>query len=123
MNHSVNYLIDKMDEYMDDEQYAYHIITLIDAEAALRYTPYIEPEFEDFNELYQYITRMFIKNNVTSDMTYDEAMSKYDELVAEITYYFDQMKNPIELDLNVFKEEFEREINSMELSNENGLSR
>lgn len=123
MNHSVNYLIDKMDEYMEDEQYAYHIITLIDAEAALRYTPYIEPEFEDFNELYQYITRMFIKNNVTSDMTYDEAMSKYDELVEEITYYFDQMKNPIELDLSVFKEEFEREINSMELSNENGLSR
>ena len=52
-----------------------------------------------------------------------ENLANEKKLVEEITYYFDQMKNPIELDLNVFKEEFEREINSMELSNENGLSR
>lgn len=123
MNHSVNYLIDKMDEYMGDEQYAYHIITLIDAEASLRYTPYIEPEFEDFSELYQYITRMYIKNNVTSDMSYEEAMTKYDDLEAELTYYFDQMKNPIELDLSIFKEEFEAEISNLGIVNTNGISR
>ena len=123
MNHSVNYLIDKMDEYMGDEQYAYHIITLIDAEASLRYTPYIEPEFEDFSELYQYITRMYVKNNITKDMSYEEAMKKYDDLVSEITYYFDQMKNPIELDLTIFRDEFEKEINSMSISSTHELSR
>lgn len=123
MNHSVNYLIEKMDEYMGDEQYAYHIISLIDAEAALRYTPYIEPEFEDFKELYEYITKMYVKNNVTSEMSYEEAMSKYDDLVAEITYYFDQMNNPIELDLDVFKEEFERCIEELELNKNSELSR
>lgn len=117
MNHSVNYLIEKMDEYMGDEQYAYHIITLIDAEASLRYTPYRESEFEDFSELHQYITRMYVKNNIDSSMSYEEAMTKYDDLIAEITYYFDQMKEPIELDLNVFREEFEKDIHDMGISN------
>lgn len=123
MNHSINYLIEKMDEYMNDKQYAYHIITLIDAEASLRYTPYIEPEFEDFSELYQYITRMFIKNNVTSDMSYDEAMSKYDDLISEITYYFSEMANPIELDLSIFRDEFEKDINNMGILNHQELGR
>ncbi len=123
MNHSVNYLIEKMDEYMDDEQYAYHIISLIDAEAALRYTPQIEPEFEDFFELYQYITRMYVKNNITSDMSYDEAMAKYDDLVSEITYRFDKMAIPYNIDLNIFYEEFEKEIEEMGISNTQELSR
>lgn len=118
MNHSVNYLIDQMDKYMEDDQYAYHIITLIDAEAALRYTPYLEPEFEDFTDLYQYITRMYVKKNVTSDMTYEQTQEIYNNLVEELTYYFDQMTNPIELDLNIFEEEYNKCIEELGI-NEN----
>ena len=61
MNHSVNYLIKTMDEYMGDEQYAYKIIALIDSISSWKYTPYQEVDYTDYQELCDYITRMHMK--------------------------------------------------------------
>ncbi len=35
-----------------------------------------------------------------------EMQKKYEELIAEITYYFDKAKKPFELDLSIFTDEF-----------------
>lgn len=113
MNHSVNYLIDKMNEFMEDEQYAHHIIALIDAEASLRYTDYKEVDFYDFTELYQYITRMYMKKHLNENMSYQEAADVYDRLIEEITYYFDQMKEPYEIDFSIFEEEFHNYLDEL----------
>lgn len=109
MNHSVNYLIEQMDRYMGDKQYAYKMINLIDAEACARYG-YTEPEYTEYSELYQYITKMYVKNHITAGMRQDEVQKKYEELIAEITYYFDKAKRPFELDLSIFTDEFNRLI-------------
>ncbi|MBO5485235.1 MAG: hypothetical protein J5979_08525 [Lachnospiraceae bacterium] len=109
MNHSVNYLIEQMDRYMGDKQYAYKMINLIDAEAESRYG-YTEPEYTEYSELYQYITKMYVKNHITAGMRQDEVQKKYEELIAEITYYFDKAKRPFELDLSIFTDEFNRLI-------------
>lgn len=121
MNHSVNYLIEKMDEYMGDEEYAYHIISLIDAEATLRYTDYIEVDYHEFSELYEYITKMYMKKNLNENMSYDEALVIYDNLMSEITYYFDKMKNPYDIDYSVFENTFNECLSELNISK--GLKR
>ena len=121
LNHSVNYLIDKMDEYMEDDQYAYHIISLIDAEASLRYTDYIKVDFHEFGELYSYITRMYMKKYLTTEMTYEEAEEVYQNLMDEITYFFDQMKRPYEIDFDVFDSTFKECVNELGIQNNSTL--
>jgi hypothetical protein len=61
---------------------------------------------------------MYVKKNVTSDMTYEQTQEIYNNLVEELTYYFDQMTNPIELDLNIFEEEYNKCIEELGI-NEN----
>lgn len=117
LNHSVNYLIDKMDEYMGDDEYAYHIISLIDAEASLRYTDYVEVDFHEFSELYSYITRMYMKKYLTPEMTYEEAEVVYKNLMEEITYYFDEMKRPYEIDFDVFESTFKECASELGIQN------
>lgn len=116
MNHSVNYLIDKMDEYMGDEQYAYHIVSLIDAEGSLHYTDYMQVDFHEFSELYDYITRMYCKKHLYSNLSSDEVRGVYDNLIYEITYFFDQMANPYDLDMEVFENTFKKCASELGLS-------
>lgn len=64
-NHGVNYLIDKMDEFMEEENEAYKIVAMIDAQMSLRYTPYAEVDFRDFQPLYEYVAKMCFKKNLS----------------------------------------------------------
>lgn len=121
LNHSVNYLIDKMDEYMEDTEYAYHIISLIDAEATLRYTDYIKVDFHEFSELYAYITRMYMKKYLNPEMSYVESEVVYKNLMEEITYYFDEMKRPYEIDFDIFEATFRECANELEIQNASTL--
>lgn len=106
MNHSVNYLIDKMDKYMGTDE-AYHIISLIDCESALKYNKFLTLDFKDFDETYNYITRMYMKKHLTADMSYDEARAQYDNLMSEITYFFDEMSEPYKINYDEFERTFE----------------
>lgn len=105
MNHSVNYLMDMMNEYMGDD-YAYHIIPLIDAQGSLHYTDYMDVDFYQFDELYRYITRMYCQKYLIEGMTSDEAQNVYDNLINEVTYFFDQMARPYDLNMETFEDEF-----------------
>ena len=116
MNHSVNYLIKKMDEYMGDEQYAYYIVALIDAQAVQRYTPYRSVDFTNYQDIYDYITRMYMKKHLNANMTKAEAEEVFDTFCDEIMYHFDNMKTKYDITENNFRSEFEKILNDLGIS-------
>lgn len=112
MNHSVNYLIDKMDEFMGTKE-AYHIISLIDCETALKYNQFLSVDYYEFDEIYSYLTRMYMKKHLTSDMSYDDAQNLFNNMMNEITFFFDKMDDPYVINYDVFEETFEECVNEL----------
>lgn len=112
-NHSINYLMDMMDDYMGDEQYAYHIIALIDAEASLHYTSYAAVDYTEFSELHDYILRMYMKKHLNANMSYSEAMELFQTFVSEIRYNFEVMKNPYDITEDTFIDSFKEMLNDL----------
>ena len=108
MNHSVNYLIKKMDEFMGDDQYAYYIVALIDAQATQRYSPHRSVDFTNYQDLYDYITRMYMKKHLTSNMSKAEAEEVFETFCDEIMYHFDNMKTKYDITEDNFRQEFEK---------------
>lgn len=92
MNHSVNYLAEKMDEFMGDEEYAYHIIALIESEMTAHYTPYITTDYDNFDEVFDYLTRMYMKKHLNSSMSYSEAKEVFDAYWDEVTNNFENLE-------------------------------
>lgn len=106
-NHSVNYLIEKMDESMGDEQYAYQIVAMIDAQSSLRYTPYQSVDFHEFLPMHEYIAKMYFKTYLTPDMSHEEAKEVFDRFYKEITFNFENMNRKYTIDENTFLPTFE----------------
>lgn len=112
-NHGVNYLIDEMDRFMGDEQYAYKIIAMIDAQASLRYTPTNSVDFHDFQPLYEYLAKMYFKKYITKDMGREEAEEIFDAFYEEITFNFENMNRKYTIDENTFRPTFEAYLSSL----------
>lgn len=107
MNHSVNYLIDMMDDYMGDDQYAWYIVALIDAISTEKYTSYREVDFTNYQDLCDYMTKMYMKKYLPEGASLEEAEVIYDEYCDNIMYYFDQMKRPYPITEENFRISFE----------------
>ena len=112
-NHDVLYLIDKMDEFMGDTQYAWEIIARIDAQMDLRYNPHISVDFHDFQPIYEYLAKMYFKKYITDSMTYDEAKVVFDAFYDEISHGQDTMTRKYAIDENTFLSTFEEYIASV----------
>lgn len=112
-NHSVNYLIDQMDAFMGDEQYAYQVVAMIDAQMSLRYTPYQGVDFHDFQPMYEYLARMYFKKHISAEMDYSAAKAVFDDFYAEITFNFENMNRKYDVDENTFLPTFEKYISEM----------
>lgn len=109
-NHSVNYLIEQMDAFMGDTQYAYQIVAMIDAQMSLRYEPYRAVDFHDFQPMYEYIAKMYFKKHITQDMSYGEAQVVFSDFYQEITFNFENMNRKYDIDENTFLPVFEEYI-------------
>ena len=116
-NHSVNYLIEKMDDYMGDEQYAYQIVAMIDAQSSLRYTPYQSVDFHDFLPMHEYIARMYFKTYLTPEMTEEEAKEVFDRFYEDITFNFENMNRKYTIDENTFLPVFQEMLVEYEIQN------
>lgn len=112
-NHGVNYLIDKMDEFMGDEEYAYQVVAMIDAQMALRYTPYQSVDFYDFQPLYEYLMRMYCKKHLRAGMTYEQAKEVFDAFYEDITFNFENMNRGYDIDEDTFAATFEECVAAM----------
>ena len=105
-NHSVNYLIVQMDAFMGDEEYAYRVVAMIDAQMSLRYTPYQSVDFRDFQPLYEYLARMYFKKNLQAGMTYEQAKEVFDAFYEDITFNFENMNRGYDISEENFAETF-----------------
>lgn len=108
MNHNVNYLMTMMDEYMGDEQYAWYIVALIDSISSQKYTPYQAVDFTEYQDLCDYITRMYMKKYLLEGMTTEEAEQVFEEYCDNIMYYFDKMSRPYPITIDNFRVPFEQ---------------
>ncbi|MBR4982653.1 MAG: hypothetical protein IKY94_08850 [Lachnospiraceae bacterium] len=114
-NHSVNYLIEKMDDYMGDEQYAYQIVAMIDAQMSLRYTPYQEVDFHEFLPMYEYIAKMYFKTHIREDMTEEEAKTVFNNFYEDITFNFENMNRKYDINEDTFMPVFEGYMENLQL--------
>lgn len=85
LNHSVNYFVYQMDRYMGTEEAAY-VCAMMEAQAELHFNSYSSVAYDEFADLYDYITRMYIKEHVTEPVTEAEAEALFNELYGEISY-------------------------------------
>lgn len=116
MNHSVNYLIKMMDDYMGDTQYAYKIVALIDSISSWKYTPYQDVDYENYQELCDYITKMYMKKYLNADMDKQEAETVYSDFISNVTHYFDKMKTPYEITADNFRPAFENCLKELNIN-------
>ena len=116
-NHGANYLIYKMDEFMGDEQYAYQIVAMIDAQMTLRYSPHIEVDFHEFQPVYEYLAEMYFKKYITSDMSYQEAEEIFNNFYYEITYGMETMNRKYTFNEDTFRPTFDSYLKEMGISN------
>ena len=115
-NHSVNYLIDQMDAFMGDEEYAYQIVARIDAQMALRYTPYQEVDFRDFQPVYDYLARMYFKKNIQPDMTAEQAQAVFDAFYEDISFHFENMNRGYDITQETFAEAYDQYLAELGIS-------
>ena len=108
MNHSVNYLMKVMDDYMGDEQYAYYIIALIDSISIKKYESYKTVDFTNYQDLCDYMTRMYMKKYLKADMSNKEAEKVFDDFCANIMHNFEIMNRKYDITRDNFVPAFEQ---------------
>ncbi len=97
MNHSVNYFIEKLQEYFDKvgiETPAYHFINLLDSQAKLHYDSLASPDYTNFSELYDVLCQLYIINHVTADMTYEQTEAEFEKFYEDMTFNFENLQDP-----------------------------
>jgi len=112
-NHDALYLVDKMDEFMGDDRYAWQIVARIDAQMDLRYNNYGGVDFYDFQPVYEYLAKMYFKKYITEDMTYEEAEAVFDAFYEEITFDLENMTRTYTIDENTFMPTFEAYVEAV----------
>lgn len=113
-NHSINYLIEKMDEFMGDGL-AYEIVARIDAQMSLRYTPYYSVDFHDFQPVYDYLARMYFKKHIQPDMTKAQAQEVFDAFYEDITFNFENMNRGYDITEETFTPAFEQYLGEINI--------
>ena len=108
MNHSVNYLIKKMDEFMGDEQYAYYIIALIDSISIKKYESYKTIDFTNYQDLCDYMTKMYMKKYLNADMNSEEAAQVFNDFCDNIMHNFEIMNRKYDITRESFEPAFEQ---------------
>ncbi len=97
MNHSFSYFMDCLQDYFDKvgiECPAYHFTNLVDCQAIDHYVDYQTPAITDFDELYKTIVHSYCFNHLTDDMSLQETDAEFEVFFEDISFHFDEMKNP-----------------------------
>ncbi len=99
MNHSINYLAEKMDQYMEGTEYAgkaLYTLSLIDGEMDLHYDTDTEVTLEDLKSLFGYMATMYCRKYLKEGMSAKEAEQVFEDFMFEITWHFEGLRNPYE---------------------------
>lgn len=107
MNHSVNYFCQKMDEYMGDDMYAYHVIAQMEAEMSAHYTSYKAVNYDSYQDMFDYLVRMYCTKHLKAGMSSDEADEVFKNFMAEIQFNFEILQQPYP---EVTQDKFEKQF-------------
>lgn len=121
-NHGVNYLIQQMDLYMEDNNYAYEIVARIDAQASLRYTPHMGVDYYDFQPVYDYVADFYFKSHLHEGMSYAEAKQVFEDFYENITFNFENMNRGYDIDENSFMPTFESYLENLNIEKGKSLN-
>lgn len=108
IKHSLSYFAKKLDEFNNDQNYATTILELIQLQYKDFHSDSIALEQSAYYPIYDYISNMYFKTHITKEMTSDEAMTVYNQLVDKVTYDVPEEYN---IDINRFKNNFESYCN------------
>lgn len=86
VTHSESYYAKKLDEYNGDENYATVILELIQMQYDDYHDDSISIDQTEFYPIYDYIAKMYYKNNINSEMSYSDAKNVTEELIEKITF-------------------------------------
>ncbi len=121
MNHSVNYFIEKLQEYFDKvgiETPAYHFINLLDSQAKLHYDSLASPDYTNFSELYDVLCQLYIINHISSDMSYEQTEAEFEKFYEDMTYNFENLENPYpEITRDSYKVHWDQRISELGIEN------
>lgn len=125
MNHSVNYFIEKVQESFDQKGIdtpAYHFINLVDSHATVHYKEYVEPDYNNFEDMYKVIVQNYAATHLNSNMSYEETEQAWNIFWDDIYFNVANLSRPYE-DLNqeCFKGYWDTEVQNLGISN--GYSR
>ena len=98
----------KMDDYMGDEEYAYYIIALIDSISMKKYEPNKTLDFTNYQDLCDYMTKMYMKKYLKAGMNNQEAEQVFNDFCDNIMYYFDKMNRKYDITRDSFIPAFEQ---------------
>lgn len=85
INHNLTYYENQLNEYNEDDQ-AVRMIGLMELQYDDYHNNSIIIDESEFHDLYDYIARMYYKNNLNPNMTREEAEKVRDEFIYRITY-------------------------------------
>ncbi len=86
VNHSLSYYAHQLDEFNGDENYATVILELIQMQYDDYHSESIKVEPMGYYPIYDYISNMYFNKYISSDMSYEEAVEKTDNLVETILF-------------------------------------
>lgn len=118
MNHSINYLCDKLQERLDelgDKTPAYHYINLIDAQAKLHWERASEDsvDFTDFTEIVDLETRNFLDLRGVKSMTKEESDKLFEEFWSDIGNLMGERKPYVGVSRELYEEYWEKETKDL----------
>ncbi len=85
MNHSLGYFVQKLNEENQNEE-ALSVLNLIQLQYDDFHNDDLKISQDQFYPIYEYISDMYYKNRINSNMTYDEAKLVTDELLEKILF-------------------------------------
>ena len=86
VNHSLTYYAKKLDEYNDDDNYALTIFSLMNAQYEDYHNDSIEAPQSEYYPIYDYVSKIYFKKYINSNMTYDEAKQVYDGFLDKLLF-------------------------------------
>ena len=116
VNHSLSYYAQQLDEYNGDDNYATTILSLIEAQYNDYHSYRTHAEQSEFYPIYDYISNMYFKKYINSEMSYEEAKDLTDNLVERILYDVPEEYN---IDTQRFYDNLNNYCNEIGINNNN----
>ena len=101
VQHSVSYYAKKLDEFNNDDNYATTILELIELQYKDYHSDSIHVEQSEYYPIYDYISNMYYRKNITPDMSYSEALGVSNQLKERVLFDVPEDYN---IDTNRFDE-------------------